>query len=352
MLQLMPNRRLAILRNLIRRARLAAYRLTRYLTLSQRFLLVAAMVVALAMVVLGSWIGLYLQSSITKGIVTSAAASIDSLISHQFDALGPERLLTEEDRAKLDKVFEIGNDADSTRLLQIQIRNLDGSILYDSFGGLSDDVRPEVFMAAAQQGTVTSSVRNLPLAPVGPLEEHSIAVLRIFTPLHRPVTGEIFAVAALYYSAKALHEIQFRAQLDVWVLVGLIGLGVIGVLFVLVGKEPRCLTKIVRGEPHAARGIRTAAPGRQLCQREPPGSGRLGHPRRTDPAADPDYLAADAGQGRGRQEKGAAATRPDRDYPVGHRRNGGIAQRLGRPGAARTRRAEHRERYPARDFQT
>ena len=232
---------MAIPRSLIRRARLVAHRLTRYLTLSQRFLLVAAIVVALAMAVLGNWIGYYLKSSITKGIATSAAASIDSLISHQFDALGPERLLTDEDRAKLDKVFEIGNDADSTRLLQIQIRNLDGSILYDSFGGLSDDVRPEVFAAAAQQGTVTSSIHNIPLEPVGPLEGHSIAVLRIFTPLHRPVTGDIFAVAALYYSAKALHEIQFRAQLDVWVLVGLIGLGVIGVLFVLVDQASRTI---------------------------------------------------------------------------------------------------------------
>lgn len=241
MLQLMPGRRTAVSGRPIRRARLAAYRLTRYLTLSQRFLLAAAIVVALAMAVLGNWIGYYLQSSITRGVASSAAASIDSLISHQFDILGPDRPLTEEDRAKLDEVFEIGNDADSTRLLQIQIRNLDGSILYDSFGGLIDEIETEDFIAAARQGTVVSSIRNLPLEPVGPLDGHSISVLKIYTPLHRPVTEEIFAVAALYYSAKALLAIQFRAQLDVWVLVGLIGLGVIGVLFVLVDRASRTI---------------------------------------------------------------------------------------------------------------
>jgi signal transduction histidine kinase len=229
------------LRNPIRWARLAAYRLTRYMTLSQRFLLAAAIVVAFAMVVLGNWIGYYLQSSITKGVATSAAASIDSLISYQFDRLGPDRPLTAEDRAKLDQVFEIGNDADSTRLLQIHIRNLDGSILYDSFAGLIDEIRTEDIIAAARRGTVISSIRNLAVEPVGPLEGHSIAILKIYTPLHRPGTEEIFAVAALYYSAKALLAIQFRAQVDVWVLVGLIGLGVIGVLFVLVDQASRTI---------------------------------------------------------------------------------------------------------------
>lgn len=228
-------------RNLVRRLRLGAYRLARILPLSQRFLLAAVIVVALAMIVLGNWIGYYLQSSITRGVAASAAASIDSLIAHALEGVSANRPLTAQDRAKLDDVFEIGNDADSTRLLQIRIRDLDGSVIYESLGGLIDQFQTEDLFAAAKDGAVISNIANLPLEPVGPIAGHSIAILKIYTPLHRPMTGEIFAVAALYYGAKSLFAIQFRAQLDVWVLVGLIGLGVIGVLYVLVDQASRTI---------------------------------------------------------------------------------------------------------------
>jgi len=229
------------LQHLVRRLRLGTDRLARVLPLSQRFLLAAVIVVALAMIVLGNWVGYYLQSSITRGVAASAAASIDSLIAHALEGVSANRPLTAQDRAKLDDVFEIGNDADSTRLLQIRIRDLDGSVIYESLGGLIDQFQTEDLFAAAKSGDVVSGIANLPLEPVGPIPGHSIATLKIYTPLHRSITGEIFAVAALYYSAKSLLAIQFRAQLDVWVLVGLIGLGVIGVLYVLVDQASRTI---------------------------------------------------------------------------------------------------------------
>ena len=226
---------------MLRRFRLFAYTAARRLPLSQRFLLAAVVVVALAMVVLGNWIGYYLQSSITKGVAASAAASIDSLIAHALEGVSASRPLTEEDRAKLDDVFEIGNDSDSTRLLQIRIWELDDTILYESLGGLVDETQAEGFRAAVGEGAVISNVINLQLEPVGPIKGHSISTLVIYTPLHRPMTEDIFAVAALYYSAKSLLAIQLRAQLDVWVLVGLIGLGMIGVLYVIVDQASRTI---------------------------------------------------------------------------------------------------------------
>jgi signal transduction histidine kinase len=241
MLNLTSNPKPQHLQSLIRRSRLAVYRLARVLPLSQRFLLAAVIVVALAMIVLGNWIGYYLQTSITRGVAASAAASIDSLIAHALEGVSATRPLTAADGAKLDDVFEVGNDADSTRLLQIRILNLDGSVLYESLGGLIDQDQTEDLFAAARDGAVVSSIVNLPLEPIGPIAGHSIAILKIYTPLHRPLTEEIFAVAALYYSAKSLQAIQFRAQLDVWVLVGLIGLGVIGVLYVLVDRASRTI---------------------------------------------------------------------------------------------------------------
>lgn len=229
-----PHRKPGAPRDAIRRLRLWVRQMSRVLPLSLRFLIRAALVVALAMLVLGSWIGHYLQSSIAEGIATSSAATIDSLVGHELAGLAEDHSLTAAERAKLDTVFEIGNEADSTRMLQIRIWRLDGSLLYESGGGLVDPMDAEDFHAAAARGAVASSIERIPLEPVGPIEGHSLAVLRIYTPLHHPETAEGIGVAALYYGARSLLDIQFRAQLSIWLVTGLIGLGVIGVLYLII----------------------------------------------------------------------------------------------------------------------
>lgn len=227
-----------MLSDVARRTRLAVARLGRLLPLSLRFLITAVVVVALAMLVLGTWIGHYLQSSIAEGIAVSSASTVDSLISHEVSDL-PDGPLGAADKAMLDTMFEIGNEANSTRLLQIRIWRQDGSILYESDGGVVDPLNREDFRAAAERGEVASSIERIPLEPVGPIESHALTALRIYTPLHRFGTDEVFAVAALYYSARSLLAIQLRTQLNVWAVAGLIGLGVIGVLYIIVDRASR-----------------------------------------------------------------------------------------------------------------
>ena len=62
------------------------------LTLSQRFLIAAVLVVAIAMAAPGKWIGVWLQQGITNGVATTAAASIDSLVARQIGDVSPGRL--------------------------------------------------------------------------------------------------------------------------------------------------------------------------------------------------------------------------------------------------------------------
>lgn len=230
--------RTGMLKDAVRRGRLATARVNRLLPLSLRFLLTAVVVVALALLVLGNWIGHYLQAGIAEGIAVSSASTIDSVVSHEFTALA-DGSLSAEDKAMLDTVFEIGNEADSTRLLQIRIWRADGTVLYESQGGLSDPLDAAGFRAAAERGEVASSIERIPLDPVGPIDGHALAVLRLYTPLHRPGTDEVFAVAALYYSARSLLDIQLRTQVNVWIVSGLIGLGVIGVLYLIVDRASR-----------------------------------------------------------------------------------------------------------------
>ncbi|HEY0919715.1 sensor histidine kinase [Devosia sp.] len=235
--------RTGVLKDAGRRIRLAAARLDRLLPLSLRFLILAVVVVALAMLVLGSWIGHYLQASISQGIAVSWASTVDSLVSNRFTALPDEGPISPADRATLDMMFEVGSEADSTRLLHIRVWRRDNWLLYESEGSLVDPISPEDFRAAAERGEVTSRVMPIPLEAVGPIESHTLRVLRIYTPLHRSGSDEVFGVAALYYSAQSLLDIQFRALVNVWIVAGLIGLGVIGVLYLVVDRASRTVAR-------------------------------------------------------------------------------------------------------------
>ena len=215
-------------------------RLSRRVALSHLFLFAAVIVVAIAMVGLGNWIGVYLANSISRGVAKTAAASIEALVTDALGGLGSERPLTADDRARLDRVFRIGNDAASTRLLQIRIRDLNGDAIYESFGGIINNAATRDFESAAS-GEVVSRVGDLPLQGVGEMPTGTIPVLQIHTPLRGLDTDQPFAVAELYYSAQSILEIRTQAQSYVWALIGIAGLVVIAALYLLVARASRTI---------------------------------------------------------------------------------------------------------------
>lgn len=204
-------------------------RMGRRLSLSQRFFLIALCVVLAAMLALGNLTNGYVSESITHGVGGTAAASIEALISRNLDGA----LLAPDRRAALEAAFAVGNSSDATRLLQIRVRDTTGELVFESFGGL-DDAPSAADLAAAATGTLTARLVDIPLRSVGTLPRSTLAVLKIYTPLRRPATAEIFGVAELYFGARAVHELQAQARSDVWIIVAVIGFVAVAALAVLV----------------------------------------------------------------------------------------------------------------------
>jgi signal transduction histidine kinase len=211
-------------------------------TLSTRFLAVSSVVVALAMLLLGSVVSQYAREGILSGVGTTAAASVDSIISNYLDGIVLEAPISASDRARLDSFFEISSDADSARLMQIRIRRLDQTIIYEATSGIVDQA-PASFLELAAEGVVSSDLVSVPLDPLGPFGTHDITLLRLVTPLHRPASGEVFAVAVLYYSARTVLSVQFGAQVAVWLSVLFTGLAVTAVLYAFIYSTGRTINQ-------------------------------------------------------------------------------------------------------------
>jgi hypothetical protein len=221
----------------VRRIRNWAARGLRRISLSQRFFLIALSVVLAAMLILGNWTSSYVSESITKGVAGTAAASIEALISQSLDGamLSPDR------RAALQAVFTVGNSADATRLLQIRVRDIAGSVVFESLGGLEDVAAPEDLSDAAA-GVLNAHLVDVPLKPVGSLPRSTLPIIKIYTPLRRAETGEVFGVAELYFSARTVRELQAQARSDVWIITALIGFVSVGTLALLVDVTGNIIT--------------------------------------------------------------------------------------------------------------
>ncbi len=225
-----------------RHLRLGLRRGTRSLGLTRRFLIVSVVVIAVAMALLGYTISEIVRQNIREGVAGTAAASIDSLIGNVVGGLASEKPLTDADRRRLDQLFEIGSEAETTRLVQIRIFGLDEHLIYEASGDIVDTTRNDRF-ALAKAGRVSSDVVELPLAAEQPIGTHPITLLRLYAPLHDQDTGKIFAVAALYYSSKSLTDLRTSTQLVVWRSVLLIGAIVVASLYVFVAAAERTIAQ-------------------------------------------------------------------------------------------------------------
>jgi signal transduction histidine kinase len=220
----------------------------RRFSLTQRFLAVSIVVIACAMLVLGATISNIVRTNITTGVATTAAASIDTLVANAVGTILSGPIISNEDRDRLDTLFEIGSDAETTRLVQIRIFGLDQRLLYEASDGVVDQVHSDRFVRA-RDGEVSSEVVELPLLPLlpdGPVGSHPITLLRLYTPLHETGTGKVFAVATLYYSAKSVIELQSQAQLVVWSVVLGVGVLVVALLYAFVAAAERTIIRQAR----------------------------------------------------------------------------------------------------------
>ncbi|MEO7223953.1 MAG: hypothetical protein ABIY37_15915 [Devosia sp.] len=183
----------------------------------------------------------FLEDGILEGVARTASASIEAAIYPSIKDLTFDSDLSPDEIRRLDEVFALGREADSTRLLQFELRRPDGAMVYLANGGLVDDV-DNILIASAAAGIPHASVQDVGLSSTGPFDQYQLAVIRIVTPIMRPDNSTAIVVASMYFGARALLDIESRIRAYVWAAVALIGIGVIIALFANVNRTSRLIT--------------------------------------------------------------------------------------------------------------
>jgi signal transduction histidine kinase len=231
------------MRRWAKRWRVSRRAVSRRLSLSARFLIVAAFTVAVASILLGFLITRFLESGILDGVARTASASIEAIIYPSVRDLRFDPDLEPNEVAQLDEIFALRREADSTRLLQFELRRPTGELVYRSDGGLVDDTDGQGFLAALADDTLFASIRDVRLESSGPFPQYRLSVIRIVTSLSRPGEAAPFGIAIMYFSARALFDIEGRITAYVWGAVAVIGFGVVLALFANVNRTSRLVAK-------------------------------------------------------------------------------------------------------------
>jgi signal transduction histidine kinase len=194
-----------------------------------------------AMALVGELVSAEIAHSITLGVADTAAASMDVMLADELAEIGPKRPLSSRAVADLDAIFSSASDTRVNKLVQVQLRDLDGAIFYESVGGIVDPAPSAQDLAAARRGAVISSLRDMPLVPVGPDTSGVLPVLKLIMPVHARDSGAVEATAEVYFAGASLVALQAQSQWRAWLIVGLIGLAAIVALFALVDRAGRTI---------------------------------------------------------------------------------------------------------------
>lgn len=200
--------------------------------LSQRFFLVAFIVVLGVVIAFGGWAGAYVSDAVVKGVGATAAGSIEALISRRLDGALTAGSLSPEDLEAIDTAFDMGSNTDSTRLLMLRLRRLDGELVLQTGNDFEDALSIAHHMAAAQ-GELDVRLINVTVPALGGLPASHLPVLKIYTPL-RDDDESVVGVAELYFGARAVTELQAEARTNAWIIAALVGFAALGTVAMLV----------------------------------------------------------------------------------------------------------------------
>ncbi|MFV2052354.1 sensor histidine kinase [Aliiroseovarius sp. YM-037] len=179
---------------------------------------------AIAALILGSWVTFRIERGVVENFATSAALYMESFISpvsHEFtNADG----LTDPSRTALRDIFL--DSALGARVVSYKIWGVGGEIIEASNSALvgqvfdlSDD------QLAAWNGAIAASFEDLNDIEDAGESALGIPLLEIYSPIIDPWSGEVIAVAEFYEDASDLATDIRSARLNTWLIVAAVFVG-------------------------------------------------------------------------------------------------------------------------------
>lgn len=203
------------------------------LSLSNQFLVAAALVLCLSMAVLGTWVNHQITRAILAASGSGGAAFLEAFIEPQVQNILPDGTLPPESHAALDRLLVGAPIAQS--IVSVKIWQANGTVIYSS---MSKDVIGDSFVstdvAKAASGQIVSEFEDMISSESAYEQGLNMSLIEVYAPLYRSGTNEFLAVGELYEDAGALAQQLRVSRFRTWVVVCLTTMMMLAVLYAIV----------------------------------------------------------------------------------------------------------------------
>lgn len=219
-------------------------------SLEQRFTLVTAIVVALAMAVLGYWVERRVRVGWTQSMAEVAATYVEAVVAPHLLDLESGRPLSDAAKADLRKL--ITGTPLGGKVKVIKIWADDGNLMFSTSGsGEEELIRPQ-HLARLLAGDVISLVENHPDAP-----SNAANMVEVYAPVFsRKEPGRVIAIAEFYNTSDLLNREIEQLKFALWFLILNVSVVVGLMLFALIRRASRT---IARQQGELSRNVARAA---------------------------------------------------------------------------------------------
>lgn len=208
------------------------------LSLAAQFCLAGAVVVLIAMVIVGSWVTTRIQEAVTHNAANATALYVESIIAPLAQQLATSTVLSDDARTALDEVLQQG--ALSRRLHSFKIWAPDGTVIYSTTDTIVGRKYPRTEgLTSAFAGRVYGEFDALEGEEASHERESGRALLEIYSPVIEPWSGRVMAVAEFYELADGLKAELTTTSRNSWLVVGGVTLAMFLALYGIVARGSR-----------------------------------------------------------------------------------------------------------------
>ena len=203
-------------------------------TLARQFLMLGGLVSVIAMLMVGAVVSSLIENVVTRNAAATTALYVDSVIAPLLPDMQQTRNLEEQDRRALDETLSQG--ALASRLISFRLSAADGTILYANDGDLIGQ--------AAERGEMTAqALRGRVAADFASFGDTPGPILRIYSPVLQPWSGEVVGVMQFDETAPDLERDLWRARVFSWLSVAGATIGLFVALSLVVLRGSRTIDR-------------------------------------------------------------------------------------------------------------
>ncbi len=187
-------------------------------SLARRFLLTYGVMLAVATVAIGFWVGQQIEDGVLNRTAAVTAVYIHSFVAPEVQSLTTQPRLDPPDQAALTRVLagtELGQ-----KLVGFRIWSRDGTVVYSPIAQLVGQQFPVLGARAESfKGAVTVDISSLSDAENVFERQHYNRLVEMYVPILRNGSGDVIAVAEFYQAPDEIDAEVFNARIRSWALV-------------------------------------------------------------------------------------------------------------------------------------